>query len=67
MIARVSLGDTVGIVPRAVFDCVRLPGVVCRPLADKPVASESEIALLFRRHERSQAVRAFLRHARGEG
>ncbi|MBN3728907.1 LysR substrate-binding domain-containing protein [Burkholderia sp. Ac-20379] len=65
VIARVSLGDTVAIVPRAVFDCVRLPGVVCRPLAGKPVASE--IALLFRRHERSQAVRAFLRHARGEG
>ncbi|MGN4069119.1 LysR family transcriptional regulator [Burkholderia gladioli] len=65
VIARVSLGDTVAIVPRAVFDCVTLAGVVCRPLAGKPVPSE--ISLLFRRHERSQAVRAFLRHARGDG
>lgn len=62
VIACVSLGDMVGVVPRSVCDCVAIPGVVYRPLAGKPV--RSEIALVFRRHERSQAVRAFLRHAR---
>ncbi|ALK31848.1 LysR family transcriptional regulator [Burkholderia plantarii] len=64
VLARVSLGDTVAVVPGAVCDCIRLPGVVYRPLAGKPV--RSEIALLFRHHERSQAVRAFLRHAAGD-
>jgi len=63
VIACVSLGDMVGVVPRSVCDCIAIPGVVYRPLAGKPV--RSEIALAFRRHERSQAVRAFLRHARG--
>ena len=62
VIARVSLGDTVAVVPRSVSECVAIPGVVYRPLAGKPV--RSEIALAFRRHERSQAVRAFLRDAR---
>jgi DNA-binding transcriptional LysR family regulator len=63
VIACVSLGDMVGVVPRSVRDSIAIPGVVYRPLAGKPV--RSEIALAFRRHERSQAVRAFLRHARG--
>lgn len=63
VIASVSLGDMVGVVPRSVCDCIAIPGVVYRPLAGKPV--RSEIALAFRRYERSQAVRAFLRHARG--
>lgn len=62
VIACVSLGDMVGVVPRSVCDCVAIPGVVYRPLAGKPV--RSEIALVFRRHERSQAVRAFLAQAR---
>lgn len=62
VIARVSLGDSVAVVPRAVCECIAIPGVVYRPLTGKPV--RSEIALAFRRHERSQAVRAFLRDAR---
>lgn len=62
VIASVSLGDMVGVVPRSVCDCIAIPGVVYRPLAGKPV--RSEIALAFRRHERSQAVRAFLRQVR---
>ena len=63
VIACVSLGGMVGVVPRSVCDCIAIPGVVYRPLAGKPV--RSEIALAFRRYERSQAVRAFLRYARG--
>jgi len=62
VIARVSLGDAVAVVPRAVCECIAIPGVVYRPLGGKPV--RSEIALAFRRYERSQAVRAFLDHAR---
>ena len=62
VIAWVSLGDSVGVVPRAVGECIAIPGVVYRPLSGKPV--RSEIALAFRRHERSQAVRAFLRDVR---
>jgi DNA-binding transcriptional LysR family regulator len=64
VLACVSLGDTVAVVPRAVCDCIALPGVLYRPLSGKPVLSE--IAIAFRRHERSQAVRAFLRHAGDE-
>jgi DNA-binding transcriptional LysR family regulator len=64
VLACVSLGDTVAVVPRAVCDCIKLPGVLYRPLDGKPV--RSEIAIAFRRHERSQAVRAFLRHAHDE-
>jgi DNA-binding transcriptional LysR family regulator len=64
VLACVSLGDCVAVVPRAVCDCIALPGVLYRPLTGKPVLSE--IAIVFRRHERSEAVRAFVRHARGE-
>lgn len=62
VLASVSLGNTVAVVPGTLCNCVALPGVVYRPLAGKPIASE--IALLYRKHERSPAVRAFLRHAR---
>ena len=65
VLACVSLGNTVAIVPRTLIDCVSLPGVVYRPLAGKPIPSE--IALLHRRHERSHVVRAFLLYARAEG
>lgn len=64
VLASVSLGDAVAVVPRALCDCVSLPGVVYRPLAGKPIATE--IVLLYHRHERSNAVRAFLRYARSE-
>ncbi|WP_408647021.1 LysR family transcriptional regulator [Trinickia dabaoshanensis] len=62
VLASVSLGNCVAVVPGTLCHCVALPGVVYRPLAGKPVPSE--IALLYRKHERSAAVRAFLRHAR---
>lgn len=64
VLASVSLGDAVAVVPRALCDCVSLPGVVYRPLAGKPVSTE--IVLLYRKHERSNVVRAFLRYARSE-
>lgn len=66
VVASVSLGnavETVAVVPGSLCACVTLPGVVYRPLAGKPIPSE--IALLYRRHERSRAVRAFLQYARG--
>jgi DNA-binding transcriptional LysR family regulator len=58
----VSLGSMVAVVPRALSNCVTLPGVLYRPLTGKPI--QSEIALAFRRHERSQAVREFLNYAK---
>jgi len=61
VVANVSLGNTVAVIPRSLSDCVRLPGVVYRPLAGKPIPSE--IALLYRKHERSRTVRAFLQYA----
>ncbi|TDG02695.1 hypothetical protein E1N52_38500 [Paraburkholderia guartelaensis] len=64
VVASVSLGNRVAIVPGSLCACVTLPGVVYRPLSGKPIPSE--IALLYRRHERSCAVRAFLQYARTE-
>lgn len=62
VLASVSLGNAVAIVPGTLCDSVSLPGVVYRPLAGKPIPSE--ISLLHRKYERSAVVRAFLRHAR---
>jgi DNA-binding transcriptional LysR family regulator len=64
VLASVSLGGTVAIVPGTLCDCVSLPGVIYRPLAGKPIPSE--IALLYRKHERSRVVSAFLRYVRNE-
>lgn len=64
VLASVSLGGAVAIVPGTLCDCVALPGVTYRPLAGKPIPSE--IALLYRRHERSRVVSAFLQYARSE-
>jgi len=61
VLANVSLGNTVAVIPRSLSDCVCLPGVVYRPLSGKPIPSE--IALLYRKHERSRTVRAFLQYA----
>ncbi|QGZ64796.1 LysR family transcriptional regulator [Paraburkholderia acidisoli] len=64
VVASVSLDGTVAIVPASLCACVALPGVAYRPLSGKPIASE--IALLYRRHESSRAVKAFLHDARDE-
>jgi DNA-binding transcriptional LysR family regulator len=63
VLACVSLGAYVSVVPHTLADCIALPGVVYRDIAGQPIASE--IALAFRQHERAPAVKAFLRFARG--
>jgi DNA-binding transcriptional LysR family regulator len=63
VLACVSLGGYVSVVPHTLADCIALPGVVYRDIAGRPIGSE--IALAFRRHERAPAVKAFLRFARG--
>ncbi|NPT55322.1 LysR family transcriptional regulator [Paraburkholderia elongata] len=60
VLACVSLGDMIAVVPRTLCDCVTLPGVIYRPLVGKPIVSE--VALAFRRHERAHAVREFLKY-----
>jgi hypothetical protein len=62
VLACVSLGGNVAVVPHSLADCIALPGVVYRSIAGKPIASE--IALTFRKFERAPAVRAFLDFAR---
>ncbi|SDH23865.1 DNA-binding transcriptional regulator, LysR family [Paraburkholderia phenazinium] len=62
VLACVSLGGNVAVVPHTLADCIALPGVVYRPISGKPIPSE--IALAFRRFERAPAVRAFLDDAR---
>jgi DNA-binding transcriptional LysR family regulator len=62
VLACVSLGGNVAVVPHTLADCITLPGVVYRPIAGKPVGSE--IALAYRKFERAPAVRAFLAFAR---
>ncbi len=62
VLACVSLGGNVAVVPHTLADCIALPGVVYRNIAGKPIASE--IALAYRKFERAPAVRAFLAFAR---
>lgn len=62
VLACVSLGGNVAVVPRTLSDCVLFPGVVYRPITGKPIVSE--IAMVFRRHERAPAVRAFIAYAK---
>ncbi|CAB3798082.1 LysR family transcriptional regulator [Pararobbsia alpina] len=62
VLACVSLGGAVAVVPSALADCVDLPGVEFRPISGKPIVSE--VALVFRRHERAPAIRAFVRNAK---
>ena len=66
VLACVSLGGNVAVVPHTLADCIALPGVVYRNIAGQPIASE--IAIAFRKYERAPAVNAFLdfaRHAKG--
>ncbi|WGS53075.1 LysR family transcriptional regulator [Paraburkholderia sp. D15] len=62
VLARVSLGGMVAVVPHTLAECVALPGVVYRDIAGKPIASE--IALAYRKYEKAAAVNAFLAFAR---
>ena len=58
VLAQVSLGAGCAIVPQAVMEGIRLPGVCYRELAGAPIASE--IAVAFRRHEQNSAARAWI-------
>lgn len=62
VLACVSLGSYVAVVPHTLADCIALPGVVYRNIAGKPIPSE--IAIAYRKFERAPAVRAFLEFAR---
>jgi DNA-binding transcriptional LysR family regulator len=62
VLARVSLGNEVAVVPRTVTECVFLPGVEYRPIVGKPILSE--VAIAFRRHDRAPAVRAYVEQAK---
>lgn len=62
VLACVSLGGNVAIVPHTLAECMALPGVVYRDIKGKPIASE--IALAYRKYERAPAVRAFLDYAK---
>jgi DNA-binding transcriptional LysR family regulator len=62
VVACVSLGDYVAVVPQTLVDCLSLPGVEYRPITGKPIPSE--IALAYRQYERAPAVRAFLEYAK---
>ncbi|ACD19770.1 transcriptional regulator, LysR family [Paraburkholderia phytofirmans PsJN] len=58
VLACVSLGGYVAVVPHTLADCIALPGVVYRDIAGPSIASE--IAIAFRKYERAPAVKAFL-------
>ncbi|HEY4318207.1 MAG TPA: LysR family transcriptional regulator [Herbaspirillum sp.] len=59
VITLVSLGEGVAIVPASVLDRICMPGVVYREISGKPI--QTGIAVAYRRHEKSPAVRAFIR------
>ena len=58
VITLVSLGEGVAMVPSSVIDHICMPGVVYREISGKPI--QTGIAAVFRRHEKSPAVRAFI-------
>jgi DNA-binding transcriptional LysR family regulator len=62
VLACVSLGGYVAVVPHTLADCIALPGVVYRDITGQPIPSE--IAIAFRKYERAPAVKAFLDFAR---
>ena len=59
VVTSVSLGEGVAVIPASVMDCIRMPGVVYREISGKP--TQTGIAMAYRRHEKSPAVRAFLK------
>jgi DNA-binding transcriptional LysR family regulator len=62
VIAAVSVGQGVAVVPHATVDHIRIPGITYCAIAGKRI--ESQIALAFRRHDRAAAVRAFVNQVR---
>ncbi|BBU32682.1 LysR family transcriptional regulator (plasmid) [Burkholderia sp. THE68] len=61
VLAHVSLGGDVAVVPRSLAQCVTVPGVAYREIAGKAVPSE--VAMVYRRFERAPAVKAYLTFA----
>jgi DNA-binding transcriptional LysR family regulator len=59
VITLVSLGEGVAVVPASVIDRICMPGVVYREISGKP--AQTGIAVAYRRHEKSPAVRAFIK------
>jgi len=62
VLAQVSVGAGIAIVPSVLKDVIDMPGVRFRPLAGKPIASG--VAAIFRRQERSAAANAFIQQVR---
>jgi DNA-binding transcriptional LysR family regulator len=58
VIARVSLGQGVAVVPNAVVDSLNLPGVVFRHIEDSQATSS--LSLIHRRDERSPMATCFI-------
>lgn len=59
VLAQVSLGAGVSILPSVVASVVRMPNLVFRPIAGEQIVSE--VAAIFRTHDPSPAVRQFVR------
>jgi DNA-binding transcriptional LysR family regulator len=59
VITLVSLGEGIAVVPASVIGRICMPGVVYREIAGKPI--RTGIAVACRRHEKSPAVRAFIK------
>ncbi|MFJ3486057.1 LysR family transcriptional regulator [Pseudomonas sp. NPDC090202] len=63
VIALVSLGQGVAVVPESVVDHIRLPNVIYRRLDD--CQPTSYLSLIHRRHEKTPVVMRFIEHVRG--
>ncbi|WP_447980911.1 MULTISPECIES: LysR family transcriptional regulator [Pseudomonadota] len=62
VITMVSLGSGIALIPDSVVDCIRLPNVVYRPIADVPITTD--VAVAYRRYEKEPAVRVFIEQVR---
>lgn len=63
VVALVSLGQGVAVVPESMVERVRLPGVIYRRIED--CQPQSSLSLIHRRHEQAPAVLRFIEHVRG--
>lgn len=63
VIALVSLGQGVAVVPESVVDHIRLPNVVYRRIED--CQPNSSLSLIHRRHEKAPAVIRFVEYVKG--
>lgn len=63
VVALVSLGQGIAVVPESVVDHIRLPNVVYRRIDD--CQPSSYLSLIHRRYEKAPAVVRFIEHVRG--